>query len=90
MNLEEFNRRLEESNANLTAVSDYMGRNNKIYVKCKKCNNVMGHKTPFTWLYGSSKCYYCNNLPFSEAIETLFLYSNWEEAFEKQRGKNTL
>lgn len=74
MNLEEFNRRLEESNANLTAVSDYMGRNNKIYVKCKKCNNVMGHKTPFTWLYGSSKCYYCDNLPFSEAIETYESY----------------
>ena len=54
MNLEEFNRRLEENNANLIAVSDYMGRNNKIYVKCKKCNNLMGHKTPFTWLYGSS------------------------------------
>ena len=45
MNLEEFNRRLEENNANLIAVSDYMGRNNKIYVKCKKCNNLMGHKT---------------------------------------------
>lgn len=43
MNLEEFNRRLEENNANLIAVSDYMGRNNKIYVKCKKCNNLMGH-----------------------------------------------
>ena len=74
MNLEEFNRRLEENNANLIAVSDYMGRNNKIYVKCKKCNNLMGHKTPFTWLYGSSNCYYCDNLPFSEAVETYKSY----------------
>ena len=45
MNLEEFNRRLEENNANLIAVSDYMGRNNKILLFANK-NAILQYLMP--------------------------------------------
>ena len=74
MNLEDFNNKLAQKNENLIAISEFVDRNSRIDVKCKKCNNIMGHKAPFMWLYGSSKCYYCDDLHFSKAVESYKIY----------------
>ena len=74
MNLEDFNNKLAKKNENLIAISEFVDKNSRIDVKCKKCNNIMGHKAPFMWLYGSSKCYYCDDLHFSKAVESYKIY----------------
>ena len=72
--LDNFNRTLSERNPNLIGVSEFKGREEKINVKCLKCKNVMGHKTPHSWLYADARCYYCDDLSFSRNVESYDTY----------------
>lgn len=70
---DEFTNQIKKYNENLCAVSEYMGANEKIKVKCTICGNIMIHKTPHDW-FKNYKCYYCDKQPFNPNVEN---YSNY-------------